>query len=148
MRNSKSTESSFLIPWTLKPFLYEAKLVGLPEETDVAVLSTREVDFLRLPICGSELPMFRSVYTDQRTEPVIATIHQDQIYPGTVAWESRCSASSVAGCSGGPVLDQTGHVVGMLRSHKGGNDRVFPTSAGLMVALLEINICFDQQDWG
>lgn len=92
---------------TLNPpkFFYELKVVGTAKDLDVAVLECRSVHFFRLPLRFTALQSFSSVYTVQRIESVMATVHSGRAYPGNKPLEGRCDAPSKPRCSGGPVLD-------------------------------------------
>ncbi|KAF8249411.1 hypothetical protein K440DRAFT_641412 [Wilcoxina mikolae CBS 423.85] len=64
-------------------------------------------------------------------------------------WDGRCDAPSTDGCSGGPVLDREGQVVGMFKGQKGDIDGVFITSEGSLHTLLIIKgPSVTWKDWG
>jgi hypothetical protein len=130
-------------------FIHEVKVVGMSKELDVAVLECLPVHFFRLPLRCTALQSFSSVYTVQRTESATTTVHCGRAYPGNKLWEGRCDAPSKQGCSGGPVLDRHGQVVGMFKGRDGEIDGVFIISEGLLHALQIIKgNSMTWRDWG
>ena len=59
-----------------------------------------------------------------------------------------CEASSAQGWSGGPLLDTSGQVIGMLKGTLGDVDRVFINTEGLLYALGRIKSSWEWRDWG
>jgi hypothetical protein len=115
----------------------------------VAVLECLPVQFFRLPLRCTALQRFSSVYTVQRTESATTTVHRGRVYPGHKPWEGRCDAPSKQGCSGGPVLDRHGQVVGIFKGRDGEIDVVFIISEGLLHALQIIKgNSMAWRDWG
>ncbi|KAF8536399.1 hypothetical protein BDD12DRAFT_890237 [Trichophaea hybrida] len=68
--------------------LHELQFVGYVKDLDVAVLRCSDVHFLRLALRTTALQTFSSVYTTQRVEQPVVTLHKGRAYPSERAWES------------------------------------------------------------
>ncbi|KAF8253158.1 hypothetical protein K440DRAFT_643150 [Wilcoxina mikolae CBS 423.85] len=129
--------------------LHELQFVGYVKDLDVAVLRCSDVHFFRLALRTTALQTFSSVYTTQRVEQPVVTLHKGRAYPSERAWEGKCDAPSADRCSGSPVLDSEGRVIGMLTGRRGEINAVFTTSEGLLHALLIIRgPMMTWRDWG
>lgn len=129
--------------------LHELRVVGYAKYLDVAVLLCHDVHFFRLALRTTALQTFSSVYTTQRIEQPVVVLHKGRVYPSERAWEGKCDAPSAAGCSGSPVLDNGGRVLGMLTGRRGEISAVFIVSEGLLHALVLIRgPLMSWKDWG
>lgn len=128
--------------------LYKLEVVGVSKELDIAVLRCRRVHLFRLGLRATSLQTFRTVYTVNCVESQIVTLHSGRVYPGRTIFMGRCDAPSAQGWSGGPLLDTSGQVIGMLKGTLGDVDRVFINTEGLLYALGRIKSSWGWRDWG
>ena len=107
------------------------KVLYRDRDLDVAILECGTAEFSPLSLRYAEgIKNYEPVYTVDVIDHSYAIVHKGSCYPGSTKMELLMDARTFQGFNGGPILDESGEVVGMCLGTWGASGRAV-TSDGL-----------------
>lgn len=125
----------------LTKLVCKLRVVGSVQELDVAVLKCDEFELANYDLRHKPPQTPLVIYIAQRDQSLIPELRRGTAHSLRGPFEGLCCVRPIERCSGAPVLDSRGRVIGMLKCRVS-----FATSDGLIHALKQIGMSPDDDE--